>query len=135
MNEQIEKRIASLENRVSKLEQKSSSGPSESVVSGSKKKVSIKEFLMDKKVDDDVKRTLAIAYFLEHTEKNESVNTDDLKRGFISAKYPAPANINDKVNMNIKNAHMMEAEEKKNDKKSWVLTSTGEQFVENELSE
>ena len=134
MTEQIEKRIASLEDRVSKLEQKTSPTLSESVVSDSKKKISIKEFLMNKKVDDDVKRTLAIAYFLEHIEKNESINTDDLKKAFSLAKSPLPSNINDKVNMNIKNAHMMEASEKKDNKKAWVLTATGEQFVENELN-
>jgi hypothetical protein len=134
MTEQIEKRITSLEDRVNKLEEKISSGSPESVISDSKKKVSIKEFLMGKKVDDDVKRTLAIAYFLEHIEKYESVNTDDLKKSFSLAKSPLPSNINDKVNMNIKNAHMMEANEKKDNKKAWVLTATGEQFVENELN-
>jgi len=59
MTEQIEKRIASLEDRVNKLEQKISSESSESVISDSKKKVSIKEFLMGKKVDDDVKRNVS----------------------------------------------------------------------------
>ena len=134
MNEHIEKRISSLEDRVNKLEQIKSPAPLDSIVLDSKKKMSIKEFLLGKKINDDVKRTVAIAYFLEHVEKTESVNADDLKKGFIASKYPAPANINDKFNMNIKNAHMMEKEEKKNGKKSWVLTSTGEQYVENELS-
>ncbi len=131
---QPKNRIASLEDRVNKLEQKISSGSSESVILDSKKKVSIKEFLMGKKVDDDVKRTLAIAYFLEHIEKNESVNTDDLKKAFNLAKSPLPSNINDKVNMNIKNAHMMETGEKKDNKKAWVLTATGERYVEEELN-
>jgi phage terminase small subunit len=134
MNEQIEKRISALEDRVSKLEQKNSSVVTDNPIMDSKKKVSIKEFLMGKKVDDDVKRTLVIAYFLEHVEKHESVNTDDLKKAFSLAKSPLPSNINDKVNMNIKNAHMMEASEKKDNKKAWVLTATGEQFVEIELN-
>lgn len=133
MEKELEKRILSLEQRIDALEQKSSGNISKPT-EDSKKKISIKEFLVTKKVDDDVKRTLAIAYFLEHIDKNTSVNTDDLKKAFNLAKCPLPANINDKVNMNIKNAHMMESEEKKDNKKAWVLTATGEQFVETELN-
>lgn len=133
MENNLEKRILSLEQRVDVLEQKLSvSSPKHT--EDNKKKISIKEFLVTKKVDDDVKRTLAIAYFLEHIEKNTSVNTDDLKKAFNLAKCPPPTNINDKVNMNIKNAHMMEAAEKKDSKKAWILTATGEQFIETELN-
>ena len=134
MQNDIEIRVSSLEKRVTELEQKSLGNILKSTEDSSKKKVSIKEFLMTKKIDDDVKRTLAVTYFLEHVEGNGSVNTDDLKKAFNLAKSPLPANINDKVNMNIKNAHMMEAEAKKDNKKAWVLTATGEQFVETDLS-
>ena len=100
MDNETEKRILSLEKRVDVLENKLSE-TSLKPVENNKKKVSIKEFLVTKKVDDDVKRTLAIAYFLEHIEKNMSINTDDLKKAFNLAKCPLPANINDKVNVNI----------------------------------
>jgi hypothetical protein len=134
MQNELEKRIIDLEKRVSELEKKNQNSPTSTISPEREKKVSIKEFLVTKKLDDDVKRTLAIAYFLEHIEKNESLNTEDLKQGFQLAKCPLPKNINDKVNMNIKNAHMMETGEKKNGTKAWVLTASGEQFVEVELS-
>ena len=39
----------------------------------------------------------------------------------------------DKINMNIRAGRIMEAEEKKESKKAWELTATGETFVENGL--
>jgi hypothetical protein len=133
MNNELEKRVEVLEQRLKEIENKLSGNNARTITES--KKVSIKEFLITKKIDDDVKRTLVLTYFLEHMENYKSINTDDLKKAFSLAKHPLPSNINDKVNMNIKNAHMMESDEKKDGKKAWVLTATGEKFVESELNE
>lgn len=98
------------------------------------KKLSLKEFLLGKKVSDDVKKTLAIAYFIEYIENIRPFNTDDLKKAFFLAKEKSPVNLNDKINMNIRNGLIMEAEEKKESKKAWVLTATGEVFVKKTLN-
>lgn len=99
------------------------------------KKLSVKEFLLTKKPTDDVQRTLVIGYYLEHFELMDSFNIKDLADGFRLAKEPLPTNINDKVNLNIKGekGYMMEAKEKKDKFKAWVLTNSGEKFVEEEL--
>ena len=99
------------------------------------KKLSVKEFLLTKKPADDVQRTLVIAYYLEHFESMDRFNARDLADGFRSAKEPPPTNINDKVNLNIRKGHMMEAKEKKDKFKAWVLTNSGEKFVEEVLPE
>ncbi|HVP50165.1 MAG TPA: hypothetical protein VMT56_02980 [Candidatus Bathyarchaeia archaeon] len=117
-----EKRIREIESRFSRVE---------SPVR--EKALSIKEFILTKKPEDDVQRTLVIGYFLEKHKKLASFNVDDLREGFRTAKEPAPGNLNDKVLRNVKNAHMMEAEQKKDSKKAWVLTSSGERLVENGL--
>jgi hypothetical protein len=57
-------------------------------------------------------------------------NIKDLAECFRSAKEPAPANINDKVNSNIQKGYMMEEKEKKDKLTAWVLTNSGEKFVE-----
>jgi len=132
MEKELEKRIETLEEKVKELESKFSNDGAKTSVAN--KKVSIKEFLLTKKIDDDVKRTLVLAYYLEHIDNQLSVNVEDFKKAFSSAKCKAPANINDKVNVNIKNGHIMEADEKKDNKKAWVLTATGEKFVETELN-
>jgi hypothetical protein len=95
------------------------------------RKMSIKEFLLEGGASDDVQKTLAIGYFLETHETMTSFNKEDLEKGFRAAKEPVPANINDKVNMSIKQGHMTEAGEKKNSLKAWVVTNSGEKYLQN----
>ena len=98
--QKILEKLDSLEKRVQKIE--GSSGP---VIAdspdASKKKLSLKEFLLSKKPSDDVKKTLAIGYYLEKIEGFSSFNINDLEAGFERAKEKKPTNMNDKVNMNI----------------------------------
>lgn len=101
------------------------------VRAAAQRKMSIKEFLIERAPADDVQKTLAIGYFMETYEGMTSFNRSDLEKGFREAKEHPPSNINDKVNMSIKNGHMMEAEKKKDNMKAWVLTGTGEQYVLN----
>lgn len=125
---EIMRKLEEHENRISALE---STPAKEIQVQG--KKLSVKEFLLTKKPTDDVRRTLVVGYYLEHFELMESFNAKDLTDGFRSAKEPLPANINDKVNLNIGKGYMMEAKEKKDKFKAWVLTNSGEKFVEEGL--
>jgi len=99
------------------------------------KKLSLKEFILTKKPGDDVQKTLVIGYYLEHFESMDRFKARDLADGFRSAKEPPPTNINDKVNLNIGKGYMMEAKEKKDKFKAWVLTNSGEKFVEEGLPE
>jgi hypothetical protein len=94
------------------------------------RKLSAKEFLLTKSPKSEVQKVLALAYFLEHQEGIESFNVSDLEATFRSAKEKLPKNLNDAVNKNIARGFMMEAKEKKDSKKAWLLTSTGERFVE-----
>ncbi len=68
---------------------------------------------------------------MEKHEKLSSFNINDLEAAFERAKEKKPTNMNDKVNMNIRNGHLEEASEKKDSRKSWYLTNSGEQHVEN----
>ena len=126
----IMKKLAELESRISALE---GAPGKKTQVEG--KELSVKEFLLTKKPTDDVQRTLVIGYYLEYFESMESYNVRDLANGFRSAKEPPPLNINDKVNMNIRKGHMMEEKEKKDKLTAWVLTNSGEKFVEGGMPE
>ncbi|MCR4314020.1 MAG: hypothetical protein NUV84_02105, partial [Candidatus Uhrbacteria bacterium] len=91
--------------------------------------------LIECKPDGDVEKTLAIGYFLEAHQGLTAFNKNDLEQGFRAAKERVPANINDKVNKCIGNGHMMEAEEKKDNLKAWVVTSRGEGCVKRAFKE
>lgn len=123
---EIKKKLEEHEKRISKLESSFQTKP-ETI----KKELSIKEFILLKKPKGDVQRTLAVGYYLEKYENLSLFNVKDLEKGFRSAKERVPGNINDKAYQNIKRGYMMEAEEKKDDLKAWVLTNSGERYVEN----
>lgn len=131
----LEERISRLEQRVKNIEvglgknagvEKSIREPNE--------KISINEFLRTKMPKDDVKRALAIAYWLDYFEKVDVFNISDLEDAFRLARFVLPKNLHDKVNLNIKNGHIAENKEKKNNKKAWYVTNTGAEFVENNFS-
>lgn len=118
----LEKRIVGIENILSQknVEQQI----------GVQKKMSIKEFILEKKPTNDIQKTLVISYYLEHFDNITPFNTEDIEKGFRLAKETLPLNINDRVNSNIHAGYIMEHTEKKNGRKSWLVTASGERFVE-----
>lgn len=125
-------KIVELEARIKKLEDALFSTEVVKTSTGGKR-MSAKEFLMTKKIETTTQKVLVLGYYLEKTEKMSSFNATDVETIFRLAKERLPSNINDLVNSNVKTAFMDEAKEKKDGKKAWYLTSTGENYVEQEL--
>lgn len=117
--------IRSLDARVLKLE----SGGGVSSPGTEQKKLSLKEFLIERSPSNGVQKTLSIGYFLENYDGTSPFNAADLERGFRAAREPVPPNINDKANLCVRNGHFMEHSEKKNSTKAWLVTRTGEEVV------
>jgi hypothetical protein len=90
---------------------------------------SIGELFAEKNPESDLQRVLIAGYFLEKLENQAAFNVDDLSRCFLQAKERLPSNMNDAVNKNISKGLIMEAKEKKDGKKAWMLTRTGEAQV------
>jgi hypothetical protein len=126
--------MQALEKRVTELEQRQAAPPGKPA-QGDLKEMSVKEFMLQKRPSNDVEKTLAIAYFLEKFAGLASFNVDDLGKYFQLAKEATPTNLNDKVNLNIKKGHLAEAKEKKERRKAWIVTNSGEKFVEGGFSD
>lgn len=122
--EQIKTLLEKHNKRISKLETMLLE-PTEVI----KKKLSVKEFLKEKEPKNYSQTTLAIGFYCERYEGLSSFNIDDLECGFRASKEPMPKNLNDTVNLNVKNGFMMECKDKKDSKKTWVLTRSGEDYV------
>lgn len=119
--------IKALDTRITKIE---TGGPAgEAPARPSTKKTSIKEFLLERPPTTDIQRTLGIGYFLEKHAGLASFTSLDLEKGYSDAKETRPSNISVNIKHCIKQGHMMEAEEKKNNKTAYVVTRSGEQFV------
>ncbi|MBP6012474.1 MAG: hypothetical protein KBA31_09630 [Alphaproteobacteria bacterium] len=131
MLEEILSTVKGLDARLSKLEARSATGSTDAEpgISSSVKRLSLKEFLIDRTPSNGVQMTLAIAYFLENHGSVSPFNATDLEQGFRAAREPVPPNINDKANMCVKNGYFMEEKSKKDSMKAWVVTRTGDELV------
>ncbi len=77
-----------------------------------------------------VEKTLALGYYYEVATGHGAFNISDLEALFRAAKEKLPSNMSDMANKNVKKGHIMEHATKKDDKRAWVLTATGERYVE-----
>jgi len=130
--EEIERLLRDHESRLSALEKRFEGGALPAAVAG--KKQSAKEFLLTKSLSSETQKVLALAYFAEREDGLASFNVSDLEAIFRAAREKLPKNMNDAVNKNVARGFIMEAAEKKDSKKAWQLTSTGERFVEEEMA-
>lgn len=131
--DQPDQRLADLEARVAALESRFGQGAT-APVGVREKKQSAKEFLMTKNAGPETQKALVFAYFLEHHEGVTPFNVPDLEATFRAAREKLPKNVNDAVNKNVARGFLMEAKEKKDSKKAWQLTATGERFVEQDMN-
>ena len=102
---------------------------------GSPKPKALTEFLLEVKPANLRQVTLAIGYYLERHLGCGSFNISNLRKGFRTAKHKPAKNVNDMVNKNIKRGHMTEAPGKKDQTTAWVLTNSGERYVESAFQE
>lgn len=116
----VEKRLADLE---AKLQ-------SPALAIEDKKPMSLAEFLRSKGPETGLDKAMSIAYFLEKYEKQASFSLPALRRGFVSAKEPLPANSRDLVHRALKLGLMMETGENREGFRALVLTNSGLQYVE-----
>ncbi len=97
------------------------------------KAISIGEFIARAKPKTDIQRTLVVAYFLENMVGKSPFNKKDIEETFKKAKVPVPQNINLCVYKNIQHGFLMEHKKKRGKLKTWSLTRTGEEFVEQKV--
>ena len=123
---EIKNLLGKLDERISRLE--ASLGDKTKPIE-EKKKLAVREFMLEKEVITGTDKTLVLGYYLEKFEQLDSFNVDDIERAFREAKEPVPGNINEAVNKNIRKGFMMSSGEK-DGKNAWILTNSGEKFVD-----
>ena len=122
--------IKGLDARITKIEAGTMGAAGKTAARASAKKLSIREFLLEHPPNTDVQRTLAVGYYLETLEGMSSFTRADLEKGYRDAKHSLPSNMSMNIKHCIKAGNMMEAKEKKDNKPAYVVTSTGEHYVE-----
>lgn len=90
------------------------------------------EFLASKKATTHPDRVVAIAYYVYHTQGGAGVTTHDLTEAYSRARVKKPQNFPDVIAACVRRGRLVEGE-RKDGMKSWVITRTGEAFVEQNL--
>ena len=90
------------------------------------------EFLASKKAATHPDRVVAIAYYTYHTQNGAGVTTQDLTDAYGRARVKKPQNFPDVIAACVRRGRLVEGE-RKDGMKSWVITRTGEAFVEQNL--
>ncbi len=131
MLEEILAAVKSLDGRVSKLERGGTSSANNAPprLASTEKKVSLKELIISKAPSNAVQTTLTVGYYLENYDGVSPFNASDIEQGFRAARETVPPNINDKANQCVKNGYFMVEKDKKDSKKAWIVTRTGEELV------
>lgn len=96
------------------------------------KPASPSEFIKKVSPKNQSERTLVLAHYLEKVKNMESFNTADLTEISRVAKQPKFTNISDTVAKLVQQGQLMGAGERES-KRVFVLTTTGEEYVENLL--
>ena len=74
--------------------------------------------------------TMIFSYWLTKKEKTKIFNFLDIERCYEEALISKPANITDVMNANQRKGYLRASPEKKDGKKAWIMTLTGERYVE-----
>ena len=127
--EEILAAVKTLDSRLAKLEDAESPREIINQRTPPEKKLSLKEFIINRAPSNGVQMTLTIAHYLEAQDGISPFNAADIEKGFRAARETVPSNINDKANMCVKNGYFMEEKSKKDNMKAWVITRTGEEVV------
>lgn len=134
LDEELVKRIQGLEKRISELESRLNGEKTVKADDKASKTQSVREFLLTKKLSTANEHTLALGYYVEQLSGQGFFSADDIKAAYRSAKLLGPKNVNDTINQNIIKGFVMESGLADQPVKTWVLTASGEDYVEKELS-
>jgi len=91
----------------------------------------LSEFLALANLKSHIDWAVAIAYHSYHSEQT-AVTRAEFLNAYVKARLSRPANISDVIAKCIKAGYLQET--KKEDKKAWQITMTGEKYIEEKLS-
>lgn len=94
------------------------------------RKMSVVEFLKAKSPKSHGDKILVFGYFLEKFRECSPFNLNDIEICYKEARLPKTKNFRPYITQLIRDGYLMDAEEKKDSKKSWVLTDSGLKYVE-----
>lgn len=132
----VEEKFKELLEMKPKVVQKETHVPlSEQSLSEGGKKISLAEFLRTKNPKSHGDKILTFGYFLEKNRGYSAFNLNDIEACYKDARIPKTKNFPQYIAQLIRDGYLVDAEEKKDNKKAWELTAGGLKYVEGLASE
>lgn len=91
---------------------------------------SLTSLLREKKFANSVELVMGVAYYIDQVKKISPFNTKDIEEELALAREQKPTNINQNINLNIGKSFIIEAKEKKDNKKAFKVSNNGIAWVE-----
>lgn len=104
--------------------------PRTEVVAEAGKKMSLSEFIKIKNPKSHGDKILVFGYFLEKTKEYPLFTLNDIETCYKEARLPKTKNFRPYITRLIRDGYLVDAEEKKDNKKAWTLTDSGLKYVE-----
>lgn len=92
----------------------------------------LNEFLASKRIESHPDRITAIAYYA-HRTGNSDISTKDILDAYGRARLRKPQNVHDVIGTCIRRGFLIDTD-KKNGMRAWLITPSGESYVEEKLA-
>jgi len=94
------------------------------------KELSLGEFVKQKNPKSHADKILVFGYYLENIKGYESFNIDDIEECYQDVRMPKTKNFSPYITQLIREGKIMDSKNKKDNKKAWLLTNDGMEYVE-----
>jgi len=88
------------------------------------------EFISSKAWTSEVEKVVLAGYFLEHFAGSSGYSLDEIRRCLIAARVSLPRNLSLAILQAGRKGMVMEVPSQERSRKVWVLTQSGERYVE-----
>lgn len=90
------------------------------------------EFLASKGIRSHNDRVLAIAYY--YISRGEPITSAVVEQAYRESRQPRPTNLSDVIAKLVRKGLLVDSLDKKDNRKAWQITPSGEQYVQEKLS-
>jgi len=109
--------------------------PRVEVVAGGELPGTVSEFLALTEPRSQPETAVCVAYYMWHSGDPGGMTLEELLTAYTQRRAKKPRNASDVLAKAARRGHIIEASERKNGKKTWVITQAGEAYVDSLLQQ
>lgn len=95
----------------------------------------VSEFLALAQPASQPETAVCVAYYMWHSGDRAGMTTEELMAAYAQRRAKRPRNVSDALAKAARKGHIVDAPDRKNGKKAWVITQAGEAYVEARLEQ